>query len=246
MSSATFPFGLEPRSQRADEVSRVRVTGPGHSAPAEKWVEPAASLSMAQAQGDPRLEKMRALRTELLLRRGHPEQTQTIAILSPCAGEGRTRLAAELALSFAQTGAPTLLLDADFRHPHLHTLFGVENLLGLAQAIDNVTSPQLYSVRGQRRLAFLPSGDVARNPAELLSSRRFGDLLDGWRDEFTTIVIDTAPVANFADGLSVAHLAGCVLAVSRAQHTPYGTFQEMLRRLAATRSEVLGAVISHF
>ena len=59
-------------------------------------------------------------------------------------------------------------------------------------------------------------------------------------------MIDTAPIARFSDALAVANLVGRVLVLSRAQHTPYREMQNMLRRLAATRSEILGAVISHF
>ena len=71
-------------------------------------------------------------------------------------------------------------------------------------------------------------------------------MIDEWRDTFKFVVIDTAPAKNFSDGLAVASLAGRVLALSRAQHTPYKEMQDMLRRLTATRSQILGAVINHF
>jgi receptor protein-tyrosine kinase len=71
-------------------------------------------------------------------------------------------------------------------------------------------------------------------------------MVEDWRDNFEFVVIDTAPVKQFSDALAVASFVGRVLTLSRAQHTPYKDMQDMLRRLAATRSQILGAVISHF
>jgi len=71
-------------------------------------------------------------------------------------------------------------------------------------------------------------------------------MVEDWRNNFDFVVIDTAPIMQFSDGLAVASIGGRVLALSRAQHTPYKDMQDMLRRLAATRSQILGAVISHF
>lgn len=166
--------------------------------------------------------------------------------MSPCAGEGRSLLAAELAIAFARTGRPTLLVDADFRHPHQHILFGTSNRLGLSQAIASRVNPQLHSVRALPQMSVLVAGSIPSNPLELLSSSHFAALVEDWRDNFEFVVIDTAPVMQFSDGLVIANLVGRVLALSRAQHTPYQNMQDMLRRLAATHSRILGAVISHF
>ncbi len=212
----------------------------------EQTVEPDDRLIMAHDPYDPRCEKIRALRTELLLRRESPDRADIVALLSPCAGEGRSMLAAELAIAFAQTGRPTLLVDADLRHPQQHLLFGTDNRQGLSQAIEHDVEPQLLAVNGLARMSVLTAGTVPRNPLELLSSSRFASMIEDWRDSFEFVVIDTAPVMNYSDGLAVASLVGRVLALSRAQHTPYRDMQDMLRRLAATRSQILGAVISHF
>ena len=203
-------------------------------------------LLIAHDPYDPRCEKIRALRTELLLRRESPEEADIVALLSPCAGEGRSQLAAELAISFAQLGRPTLLVDADLRRPQQHLLFGVDNRKGLSQAIEFGEKPHLHSVQNLPRMSLLTAGGVPANPLELLLSRNFSALIEDWRSNFEFVVVDTAPVTHFSDALAVASLVGRVLALSRAQHTPYKETQDMLRRLTATRSQVLGAVISHF
>lgn len=212
----------------------------------EPRIEPDERLIMAHDPFDPRCEKIRALRTELLLRRESLESADIVALLSPCAGEGRSLLAAELAIAFAQTAHPTLLVDADLRRPQQHLLFGAPNRQGLAQAIQSGEPPPLHAVHGLPRMSLLTAGVVVGDPLELLSSRRFAELLEHWRREFEFVVIDTAPVGPFSDGLAVASLVGRVLAVSRAQHTPFKDMQDMLRRLATTRSTILGAVINHF
>ena len=214
--------------------------------PLEHLVEPSDRFLLGQDPYDPRCEKMRALRTELLLRGDSSERGSSIAILSPCAGEGRSLLTAELAVSFAQIGRPTLLVDADLRRPQQHLLFGTDNRLGLSHALQYGIAPQLHTMQGLPSLSVLTAGPAVSNPLELLSSNSFVSMIDDWRDRYEFIVIDTAPVKQFSDGLVVANLVGQVLALSRAKHTPYKDMQDMVRRLEATRSEILGAVISHF
>lgn len=213
---------------------------------AQTRVQPDERLIMAHDPCDPRCERIRALRTELLLRREAPDRGDIVALLSPCAGEGRSLLAAELAIGFAQTGHPTLLVDADLRRPQQHQLFGASNRYGLAQAIAHGDEPQVQTVHGLPRMGLLTAGELPGDPLELLSSRRFAALIDRWRREYEFVVLDTAPVGRFSDGLAVARLVGRVLALSRAQHTPRQDMEDMLRRLSATRSRILGAVVSHF
>ena len=81
---------------------------------------------------------------------------------------------------------------------------------------------------------------------EMLSSSTFAAMIESWRASYKFVVIDTPPIAQFADGLAVANLAGSVLALSRAQHTRTRDMQDMLRRLTASHARVLGAVINHF
>ncbi len=222
------------------------VTARGEITPIDHVVDPDDRLAMAHDPYDPRCEKIRALRTELLLRRESGDRADIIALLSPCAGEGRSLLAAELAIAFAQTGRPTLLVDADLRRPQQHLFFGTDNHQGLSQAIEYGVKPQMHIVRGLPKMSVLTAGSVRGNPLELLSSGNFASMIEEWSNDYQFVVIDTAPVMHFSDGLAVASLVGRVLALSRAQYTPYKDMQDMLRRLAATRSQILGAVISHF
>lgn len=207
---------------------------------------PAARLVLAHHPFHPRSEQIRTLRTELLLRHERNDSANIIAVVSPCPEEGRSQLAAELAISFAQLGRPTLLVDADLRQPRQHVLFNADNTEGLSQALAREQMPQLQAVTGLPTLFLLTAGPPPPNPLELLSDRCFEGMVDEWQRSFKFVVLDTPPVSRYADGLAVATIVGRVLSLSRAKYTPYNDTRNMMRRLAATQSRILGAVINHF
>ncbi len=229
-----------------EEVEAARVTERRLVVVHRERVKPDASLTLIRDPFDPHSETVRSLRTELLLRRDTPGQADVMVVMSPCSGEGRSQLAAELAIAFSQLGQPTLLVDADLRHPRQHILFGADNKQGLSDAIALDVTPYLHPVEDLPHLSLLTAGPLPTNPLELLCDNRFEKLIDDWRSNFAYVVFDTAPVGKYSDALAVATLVGRVLALCRAQHTPYTDTRNMLRRLAATQSRVLGAVVNHF
>jgi receptor protein-tyrosine kinase len=81
---------------------------------------------------------------------------------------------------------------------------------------------------------------------ELLSDGRFSRILQDWRKTFEFVILDTPPVKDYADGLAVATLAGRVIVLGRGDHTSFSETRDLLRRLASTQSQILGAVINHF
>ncbi|MDB5969098.1 MAG: chain-length determining protein [Hydrocarboniphaga sp.] len=208
-------------------------------------LRPSPELVIAHDPFNDRSERVRVLRTELMLRHESGGRN-AIAVMSPGSGEGRSRLAAELAIAFSQLGQATLLVDADLRRPRQHQLFNAESPLGLAQAIADGESPYLNPVEHLPHLSVLTAGAMSANPVELLSDGRLELLVDQWRRRYEHVVIDTSPVSEYSDALAVATLVARVLVVTRARHTPYKSTREMLRRLAATQSQVVGAVVNHF
>jgi receptor protein-tyrosine kinase len=209
-------------------------------------VTPSPKLILAHDPENPRSERLRALRTELLLLHETGPGANMVAVLSPGPGEGRSQLCGELAISFAQLGRRTLLVDADMRKPQQHVLFGSTNEHGLSQAIAHNEKPYYHPVTGLPFMHLLTAGPIPPNPLELLSDGRFSNLLNEWRNSYEFIVLDTPPVAQCADGLAVATMAARALVLSRAQHTTYKSTRALLRRLASTQSRLLGAVINHF
>jgi len=207
-------------------------------------VKPGPQLLLAHDPYNPHGEKIRSLRTELLLLAD--SATMFLAIVSSGSAEGRSALAAELAIAFGQLGRRTLLVDADMRKPSQHLLFQTSNDYGLAESIEGRQTAILHSVENVPAMSLLTAGNASSNPLELLSDRQFDRLTDSWRRQFEFVIIDTPPVSQYSDGLTVATLAGRVLLVSRSVATSFKDMKEMLRRLALTRSQILGAVINNF
>jgi len=236
----TVEAGRDPDLQR-------RATGLAQMpATRDRLAVPAERLVLAHDPFHARSEQIRMLRTELMLRHEASDRANVVTMLSPCAAEGRSQLAAELAIAFSQLGRPTLLVDADLRHPQQHILFNADNRRGLTQALARQQAPQLQAVAGLPSLYLLTAGPLPPNPLELLSDRGFEAMVDEWQKHFQFVVLDTPPVGRYADGLAVATIVGRVLSLSRARHTPYKDTRDMLRRLAATQSRILGAVINDF
>jgi receptor protein-tyrosine kinase len=209
-------------------------------------LRPGPQLVSAHAPGDAHSEKIRLLRTEIMLRHTAHHGAVAFAVIGASAGEGRSQLAAELALSFAQLGRSTLLLDADLRHPRQHQLFGTDLRDGLAQAIVHGHATSLFSVAGYPSLTLMTAGVCPANPIELLSDGRFESLLINLRSSYDFIVVDTPRCADYADGLVIATVVGHVLTVHRKDHTAYKAARLMFRQLASARAEVLGGVLNNF
>jgi protein-tyrosine kinase len=191
-------------------------------------------------------EQIRALRTELLLLNSGALGGNLIAVLSPCAGEGRSQLCAELAIAFSQVGRRTLLVDADLRKPRMQVLFESTTTIGLGQALTLGGAPQLLGVETLPNLSLLTAGTATPNPLELLSNGHFQRLIADWRNKYQMVILDTPPITEYADGLAIASFAEQVLVISRANTTPHRNMREMLRRLATNQSRIVGSVINKF
>ncbi len=209
-------------------------------------VIPSPRLVIAHDPSDPRSERMRALRTELMLLSERSPGANVVAVLSPGIQEGRSQLAAELAIAFAQLGRRTLLVDADMRSPRQHVLFGATNEHGLSSFLTNFQSPIYHPVVDLPQMHLLTAGPIPGNPLELLSDGRFAKFVTDWRNHYEFLVIDTPSVSRCADGIAIATLARRVLVLSRAQRTPFKETRDMLRRLNTAQAGVLGAVLNHF
>jgi len=237
----------EDTSSNAEEAPLKQDARPGLPVKYVSIVEPGSALILAHGPENAYSEKIRALRTELVLLNGvSPRVGSSIALLSPCRGEGRTQLSAELAIAFSQIGSRTLLVDADLRRPRLHQLFNSENFIGLAQSLAAGGTPPMLGVRDLPNLSLLTAGSSIANPLELLSNGSFERQMSDWRKKHDMVIIDTPPISQYADGLAIASFAEQVIIVSRAGFTPHKDLKEMLRRLAATRSRIVGAVINKF
>jgi protein-tyrosine kinase len=209
-------------------------------------VEPGSSLILAHDHDNARSEQLRALRTQILLLSDGYNQGNILATISAEGNVGRSQLTAELAIAFSQLGRRTLLVDADLRSPKQHLLFNAQNVYRLAQALSLAGAPNAYGVKGLPSLHLITAGAAVPNPLELLSDSRFENLLFDWRKTYDFVLMDTPPLSRYADGLTIARGAGRVLVVSHENVTRHAAMKEMLRQLASTRTQILGAVVNSF
>ena len=194
-----------------------------------------------------RVEALRQLRSQLVLRRAAEPRLNTIAVVGVGRGEGRSWLAANLAVLFSQLGERTLLIDGDLRHPRQQELFRLAPAGGLTSRLaerGEKCALQPHPRFGQ--LSVLQAGIVPPNPQELLARPAFGAQLAVARDSFQMTLVDTPAAEIGADAQLVAATCGSAVVVARR----HASSQPRVARLAASLREagvnVIGGVLLDF
>lgn len=189
-------------------------------------------------------EAYRNLRAELVLPRPSGS-SRSLLITSSVNGEGKTLTVLNMGISLAQMGARVLVIDADLRHPHCHTVLRIPRGLGLSEFLTGRrTLAEVIQTTRVDRLFFLSAGSVSTNPAELLGSKRMQAALSFLCHMYDYLVIDAPPVGLVSDALLVASLVDGVVFVVNSQTTDYALVQKAQARLAHVRQKVLGAVLN--
>jgi succinoglycan biosynthesis transport protein ExoP len=192
-------------------------------------------------------EAFRALRTSLLLSQAdHPPQV--ILVTSALPREGKTTAAANLAVTLAQLGDRTLLIDADLRKPGVGRLLnltdgkyaGLSSYLAGVSSLDQVTVPH----PAIPNLVAIPTGPLPPNPADLLSSHKLADAIRQLRSQYKFIVIDSPPIMAATDAVIVSVQADGVLLVVRSGETPKEAFTRARDLLTSVKCHLLGVVLN--
>lgn len=191
-------------------------------------------------------EAFRAIRTSLYFS-GEGSGNQVIQITSPTPGDGKSTLCANLAVSIAKSGKKVLLIDADFRRPTLHRIFGINNEVGLTSSLTHVGAKQPRPIATEiQHLDILPSGPSVGNPSELLSGTKWGEVIETLRKSYDFILIDSPPVLAVTDPLAIAvQTDGVILALRLSRGIQFASkrAKESLDRVGAN---ILGVVVNGF
>jgi capsular exopolysaccharide synthesis family protein len=203
-----------------------------------------ASLRVHHQSRSREAEAYRSLRTSLYFSTRMGRHT-VIQVTSPNMGDGKSTLAANLAVSIAQSGKRVVIVDADFRRPRQHSLFGLSSEIGMASVIaHDAELPDAVKNSGIEGLSVLPCGPRPANPAELLTSPRFDELLAQLREKYDFVIVDTPPLLAVTDPCVVAPRVDGVLLTIRVSRNGRPAAERAKDMLASLGAKVLGVVVN--
>jgi capsular exopolysaccharide synthesis family protein len=189
-------------------------------------------------------EAYRRVRTSLYFST-QGERHKVIQITSPNMGDGKSTLAANLAISIAQSGKKVILVDADCRRPSVHRLFGLPAGTGLGPVLlGEAELAAAVHESGVPRLDVLPCGPRPENPSELLTSPRFEELLADLRARYDFVVVDTPPLLAVSDPCVVAPRVDGVLLTIRVSKNGRPAAERAKETLATLGANVFGVVVN--
>ena len=189
-------------------------------------------------------EACRSIRTNLMFLSAEKE-VRVLVVTSPGPQDGKTTAAISLAITMAQGGARVLLIDTDMRKPRIHRSFGLKSdrglstvMMGDAKLADVICHSEVPN------LDVLPCGPTPPNPAELIHTQRFQEILDQCRRDYGRVVLDSPPAAFVTDPAILGNLADGVVLVVRAGHTTREAVAFARRQINDARARILGVIIN--
>ncbi len=221
---ATVPKVAKPRRKK-ERTLAVQVDPRGHAAEAYKSLRTSVQF----------LSEDRAFKSLL--------------ITSPSTGEGKTVTAGNLALALAQGGTRVILVSADLRRPTLELYFGIDNAVGLSNWLSSTNEQDALEIirdPGIANLRVIPSGSIPPNPAELLSSRRFGTLMETLETQADLVLVDSPPVFPVTDPLVLVSRIGAAVLVVDAEKTRRSAAVHAKEELERVGGNVIGSIYNSF
>jgi capsular exopolysaccharide synthesis family protein len=189
-------------------------------------------------------EAFRTVRTNVLFSSAE-EGGRSLVVTSTAPGEGKTLVATNVAMALAQAGQRVLLVDADMRRPRVHEVFDMSQQPGLSNLLTgNCKASESVRKSATPGLWVLSAGDNPPNPAELVGSHRFKDLLASLTAHFDWVIIDSPPVLAVTDAALAAHRASGVLFVIGSEMTSRNTAMAALEQIQSAKAKVVGAVLN--
>ncbi|MFN3692434.1 MAG: polysaccharide biosynthesis tyrosine autokinase, partial [Fervidobacterium sp.] len=170
---------------------------------------------------------------------------KVIAITSSGPGEGKTFIAANIALSYAQNGFKTLLLDLDMRRPRVEKVLGIERInIGVVNHLLRDVPIEQIIQNYSENIDIIPVGPIPPNPTALLTSKKMEEVIDELRNKYEKIVIDLPPILAAADALIISKLVDGLVLVVRAGKTQKPSLKIAYENIITSSAKLLGSVIN--
>lgn len=188
-------------------------------------------------------EAFRALRTAIHF--SSRQSKQVILVTSSFPGEGKTTVSANLAETLSQTGAKVLLIGCDLRRPTLHTVFDRAKTPGLTEyLVGDAGLEQIIHQTGTHSLDFISAGTIPPNPAELLGSEAMKTLLDKFREDYDTIILDAPPMLAVTDASLLTAFSDQVVMVLEAGGVKIKPARRVVELLHAANANIAGIALN--
>ena len=171
---------------------------------------------------------------------------KTLLITSPMAGDGKTTVASNLAVAFAQAGRTVCIVDADLRKPDVHTVFGIPNGPGLSEALrgDELTFDAIAQATEVEGLRLIRSGQLPANPAELIASPRMRAVLASLAERVDLVILDSPPLQAVTDATILASMCDGTVLVVGVGHTRRAQLVRASETLLRVGARVLGTTLN--
>lgn len=190
-------------------------------------------------------EKFKGIRTNIIFSNPN-EEVQTVAFSSEKVGSGKSTISANVAITYAQAGYKTLLIDGDMRKPIQHNLFNKSNNIGLSNLIIKNDGIDNYidNIQNVKNLDILTSGPVPPNPSELIGSNNFYLIFKTLKEKYDMIIIDTPPVNTVTDAQLFAELSKFVILVVDVTKNDKNAIKKSKELIEKTGAKILGVVLN--
>lgn len=194
----------------------------------------------------PKVEALRSLRVQLMMGALNAG-SNAIAIVSPGAGEGRSYIAANLAVVFSQLGERTLLVDAHMQNARQHRIFRIDDSPGLSSALVGRTSGKIriVNIPQFKNLSVIPAGARPPNADELLARDAFTTVCARLSEAYDVLIVDTPPGDTSTAPDWIANRCTKALVVIRRDHTRFDDAKTFVNRMRS-RADVVGSVLNQF
>lgn len=171
---------------------------------------------------------------------------KAICISSAIAGEGKTTVATNLAITFATAGYKTVIVDCDMRKPRIKNMFNLPRAKGLVDYLSGqVSFEDVMQKEVRPNLDVVPTYKTAPNPAALFNSREFDAMMDSLIKEYEYVIVDTPPVNVVSDGILVATRTDGIVLITRPYYSDHKNIQNALNSIAFADIEFLGFVANN-
>ena len=204
---------------------------------------PAALITIADPRS-PATYAYRTLRTNLIFS-DVDRELKTLGVTSPAEDNNKGLTAANLAVTFAQSGRRTILIDGDLRRPSIHTYWGVDNAQGLTTMLledDAFENPPVLETEVEN-LWVLPSGTLPPNPVDVLAATKMDQIIQRLLKDTDMLIFDMPPVLVAADALVLGQKLDGTLLVIQANQTRRDHTSQAKTQLERVKINLLGAVL---